>query len=129
MNGVPDGYNTVNTYLLVEDVPAQIDFLVNGLGGTEVERHLAEDGTIANAEVRVGDSMVMMGTTRPEWGAARAMLYVFVADCDATYQQAMAAGATSVQAPADMFYGDRNGAVIDPGGNQWWIAQRLAAKT
>ena len=75
--------------------------------------------------MRIGDSVVMLGDAHGEHKPLQMMLYVYVDDVDATYQRALAAGAASVQAPADQFYGDRSGGVKDPFGNLWWIATHI----
>jgi PhnB protein len=80
---------------------------------------------IAHAEVRIGDSVVMLGEARDGHKPRSCMLYLYVSDADATWQRAVAAGATAGQAPQNQFYGDRSGSVIDPCGNEWWIATRI----
>jgi PhnB protein len=83
------------------------------------------DGTVAHAEVAIGDSIVMMGDAGEEWPAMPAFIYLYVEDCDETYARALAAGATSVREPADQFYGDRTSTVRDPVGNLWGIATHV----
>ena len=122
--GVPDGYNSVIPYLIVEDGNRTMDFLVKGLGGSEVERITGPDGVFMHGEVRIGDSMVMMGQARDGCPAMPCMLYLYVADCDALYGQALAAGAESVQEPADQFYGDRTAGVKDADGIQYFLGTR-----
>src|SRR6266568_5870663 len=89
---------------------------------TELERMSRPDGTIGHAEVRIGDSVVMMGEARGESTPMPGTLYVYVSDTDAVYKRALEAGAASLMEPADQFYGDRNAAVKDAVGNRWWIA-------
>ena len=119
---VPEGYHTLTPYLIVDDVDRLIDFLKAAFDATEKERMPGKDGRTGHADVRIGDSHVMMGRAQPEWPAQPCMIYVYVPDTDAAYARALAAGGTSVQEPADMFYGDRNAGVKDPTGNSWWIA-------
>jgi uncharacterized glyoxalase superfamily protein PhnB len=119
---IPDGYHTVTPYLVVPGIAKLIDFLKQAFDATEIERHAQPDGTIMHAEVKIGDSMVMMGQAQGEHKAMPAMIYLYVNDCDSVYKRALAAGGTSIMQPADQFYGDRNAAVKDPSGNQWWIA-------
>jgi PhnB protein len=121
INYIPEGSPTVTPYLAVKGTAALIDFLKAVFGATEIDRLVLPDGRIMNAAVRIGDSMVMMGDPgdRPP---ETAMLYVYVPDCDAAYARALAAGATSIQAPADMFYGDRTAAFQDASGNKWYAA-------
>jgi PhnB protein len=118
---IPEGSPTVTPYLAVKGVAALIDFLKATFDAKEIDRIVTPDGTIMNAEVAIGTSRLMMGDPR-DHPSETAMLYVYVPDCDAVYARALAAGATSIMAPADMFYGDRSGAVQDPAGNKWWIA-------
>ena len=92
-------------------------------GGELTERLNAEDGKLRHGEVRIGDSLVMIGS-RPDAPPCSTMLYVYVADVDATYATACETGATSIQEPADMPYGDRTAAFSDASGVQWYIAMR-----
>ena len=121
----PDGYHAVTPYLVVPDAARLIDFLVAAFDAQEIERMPAPNNRIAHAEVRIGDSVVMLGEARDPHAPMNSMLYVYVPDADATWQRAVAAGGTPGQAPQDQFYGDRSGSVTDPGGNQWWIATRI----
>jgi PhnB protein len=118
---IPEGSPVVTPYLAVKGVAALIDFLKAVFDAKEIERLTLPDGRIMNAAVAIGDSRLMMGDPgdRP---SEPAMLYVYVPDCDAVYAKAIASGAASLAAPADMFYGDRTGAVQDASGNKWWIA-------
>jgi PhnB protein len=122
---IPQGFHTVTPYLLVKDVGPLIDFLVKAFGAKESHRSALPDGTVTHADVIVGDSHLMMGAARGEWAAMPSMIYLYVLDTDAMYKAALAAGATSVMAPADQFYGDRNAGVKDPFGNLWWIATHI----
>jgi PhnB protein len=118
----PPGYNSVSPYLTVKNAGGLIDFLVTVFNGEVKERMTRPDGSTGHAEVRIGDSLIMLGGASPDCVCQPTSLYVYVADVDATYQMALAAGATSATVPADMFYGDRVGSVKDESGNQWWIA-------
>ena len=119
---IPNGYHTVTPYLMVREVARLIAFLEQAFGAKESERLRRPDGTIMHAEVRIGDSVVMMGEASNESEPRPGSLYLYVEDTDAVYQRALAAGATSIMEPADQFYGDRNAGVKDPAGNYWWIA-------
>jgi uncharacterized glyoxalase superfamily protein PhnB len=118
---LPEGSPTVTPYLAVKGVAALIGFLKTVLDAKELDRVTLPDGRIMNAAVTIGNSRVMMGDPgdRP---SETAMLYVYVADCDAVYEKALAAGATSLVKPTDMFYGDRTAAFQDASGNKWWVA-------
>lgn len=123
-NTAPPGNHTITPYLVVPGVPALIDFLKAVFGAAELERIARPDGTVMHAEVRIGDSLVMMAEATGEHSPMPAMLYVYVDDVDAAFGRAVAAGATSLREPSDQFYGDRKGGVADAFGNQWWIATR-----
>lgn len=122
---IPDGYPAVSPYLIVPDPAATIDFLVKTFGAVEKERMLDESGGIRHAEVRIGDSVIMLGGAMSNWPSMPCMNYVYVPDTDAAYARALEAGATSVMPPADQFYGDRNAGVKDADGFLWWIATHV----
>ena len=122
---IPLGHHSVTPYLTAPNAAALVDFILTAFAGTERERILRPDGSIMHAEVRVGDSLVMIGEPRGEWKPQPSMLYLHVADVDAVYLQALAAGGESVQAPNHTFWGDRMACVKDFANNQWWIATRL----
>jgi len=122
---VPDGFHTVTPYLVVEDAGRLIDFLTAAFAATVLGSHRRPDGKIAHAEVRVGDSILMMGSVQADTKPIPAALYMYVPDCDAVYRQALAAGGRSIAEPKDQFYGDRHGGIIDPSGNTWWLATHI----
>ncbi len=121
---IPEGYHTVTPYLVVPGLARVIDFMKQALGATEIGR-FEQEGRIMHAEVKIGDSIVMMGEPHGDIEARPAVLHLYVADTDATYRRALDAGATSLREPADQFYGDRSGGVKDPAGNQWWISTHV----
>lgn len=122
---IPDDHHTVIPYLMVHGVARLLDFLKQSFEAKETERMARPDGTIMHAEVRIGDSAVMMGEPMGEFQPMPGSIYVYVNDTDAAYRRALEAGATSVMEPADMFYGDRNAGVKDSCGNIWWIATHV----
>jgi uncharacterized glyoxalase superfamily protein PhnB len=122
---IPEGYHAVTPYLVVQGVPKLLDFLKQAFGAHEIMRMPRPDGTIMHAEVRIGDSAVMMGEAMGDHKPRPSCLYLYVEDADATYRRALQAGATSTMEPADQFYGDRNAGVADPVGNEWWIATHI----
>jgi uncharacterized glyoxalase superfamily protein PhnB len=122
---VPDGYHTVTPNLVVDEAARLLSFLEAAFDAKVIFRSLREDGEIGHAEIQIGDSRLMLSGTQPQWPALPCALYLYVEDCDALYAKAIAAGAKSIMEPANMFYGDRNGAVTDPSGNQWWIATHV----
>jgi PhnB protein len=119
---LPAGYHTVTPYLTVKGLAGLIEFLKTTFDATEKELLRRADGSIHHAELQIGDSVVMMGEATGEWKPTGASLYVYVPDTDATYQRALAAGATSLREPVDQFYGDRSGGVQDAWGHAWWLA-------
>jgi len=123
VEAIPDGFHTVTPYLLVKDGATLIDFLQKAFGAEQVERMDSPDGAVRHAQLKVGDSFVMLGD--PQGDAMPASLYLYVLDCDAVYERALKAGATSITEPADQFYADRNAGVTDPCGNVWWIGTRI----
>ena len=123
---IRDGFHSVTPYLVIRGVGQLIKFLQQAFEAHEVHRKTRSDGTITHAQVRIGDSMVMMGEARGEFKFTPGMIYLYVSNADATYQRALKAGAVSLRKPVDEpSYGDRVGGVKDPTGNQWWIATPL----
>ncbi len=125
VNPVPDDCGNVTPYLLVPDVARLIEFLKQAFDGIERAKISRPDGTVLHAQVRIGNSLLMIGQPQSPWKPRPSMLYLYVADVDATYRRAIAAGAQSVLEPADMFYGDRHACVKDVAENDWWIASRI----
>jgi len=121
---IPKGFGTVTPFLCVTNGAKMIDFLKQAFGGQEIFRMDKPDGSLAHAEVKIGDSMVMIGEVLAGQ-ETHAMLHLYMPDTDATYKTALAAGAASIREPADQFYGDRSGGVSDFCGNQWWIATHI----
>jgi len=122
---VPAGDHTVTPYLVVPNGLGFLAFIEKAFGAVEKSRTLRPDGTIANAEIRIGDSMLRVAQARDPWPAMPGGFYLYVPDTDATYLAALAAGGVSTLEPSDQFYGDRNAGVQDPWGNNWWIATHI----
>lgn len=122
---IPEGYHTVTPYLIVPDVEGQIAFLKEAFDAEE--RSISRDGKgrIMHAEVKIGDSVLMMGESNDNFPPMPAMLHLYLEDVDAAYERAVAAGAASLREPTDEFYGDRAGGVQDAYGNQWWLATHV----
>jgi PhnB protein len=118
---VPEGHNVVSPYVHATDVRKLVAFLEETLGAKEVLRLAMPDGEVVHAEVKVGDSTIMMGHPSEE-RRVRAQVHVYVEDCDATYARAVSFGATSMRPPQDMFYGDRVASVKDAWGNEWFFS-------
>jgi PhnB protein len=120
---IPDGYHTVTPYLTVRGVARLIDFLKQSFGAVETLHPMKQpDGRIMHAEVRIGDSIVMMGEPADDSTLMPGAIHLYVDDADTTYRRALQSGATSIREPEDQFYGDRSAGVKDPSGNIWWIA-------
>lgn len=123
---MPDTYRTVTPYFVVPDADQELSFLKAAFGATEVSCHRQPDGSVMHAEMRIGDSLVMIGQANATWPALTAAIYLWVDDVDATYAAALAAGATSQSAPEDKPYGHRNAGVVDRNGITWWIGAPVA---
>jgi len=122
----PEGYSSVSPYLIVERAQEVIDFMIEVFGGGALRRYEMPDGSIMHAEVRIDDSVIMIGEAGGEWSPQPANLHVYVEDVDATYRRALEAGAVSVQEPERREGdSDRRGGVRDAGGNTWWIATQV----
>jgi uncharacterized glyoxalase superfamily protein PhnB len=122
---IPDGYQAVIPYLVVDNAAQVIDFIKQTFGADEICRMMHPDGTIGHTELRIRDCIVMLGGASEMWKAMPTMLYLYVENVDDVYRRAVAAGGKTMKEPADQFYGDRTAAVIDMSGNQWWIATHV----
>ena len=122
----PSGYRTVSAYLIAPEAEAVMAFAETVFGATPAKPALrAPGGRLVNVPMALGDSVFMLAAPMDGTTRQTAMLHLYVADCDATYGAALAAGAESVMAPSDQFYGDRAAGVRDVAGNLWWIATRV----
>ena len=130
---IPEGYGTVTPYLYIKGAARAIEFYKQAFGATEVFRMAQPDGRIGHAEIKIGDSRVMLADEHLAIGARSAQtiggspvsFLVYVEDVDKTVEQAVAAGAKLVRPVADQFYGDRTGGVEDPFGHAWYIATHV----
>lgn len=124
------GAHTLTPYIMVHDAAAAIDFYKRAFGAAEISRMLLPNGKVMHAEVRLGDSLLMLSDEFPQsaqkspkaLGGTPLTLHLYVENADATYAAAVAAGATGVMPPSDQFWGDRWGLVVDPFGHAWGIA-------
>ena len=127
---IPAGYHSVTPYLMVRNAAKALAFYRDAFGAEEVMRFEGQGGKVAHAEIRIGDSHVMLADEQPEQGfvgpqtlgGAGISLMLYVVDVDRTFAQSLAAGATERRAVADQFYGDRVGTLVDPFGHVWSIA-------
>jgi PhnB protein len=127
---IPDGYHSVTPYLCCKDAAAAIEFYKKAFGATELMRMGAPGEKIGHAEIRIGDSHVMLADEFPEMGflspqsvgGSPVMMHLYVEDVDATVPKAVAAGAKVMRPVEDQFYGDRGGQVEDPFGHKWYVS-------
>ena len=130
---IPDGYHTVTPYLIVDDAARALEFYKEAFGATELMRLDGPGGTIMHAEIKIGDSPVMLADEMPEMnyrgpkalGGTPLSLMFYVEDVDARFEQALAAGAVERRPLADQFYGDRCGTLEDPFGHHWTLATHI----
>jgi len=122
---IPEGYHTITPFLYVAGAPELIEFLKVAFGATELMRFLEPDGSVMHAQLKIGDSTLMMGEAMRGVAPTQASFYLYVSDADATYRVALAAGAVTVTEPADQFWGDRIAGIKDLAGNTWWIATHV----
>jgi PhnB protein len=131
---IPEGFHTVTPQLTLGSAAKSIDWYKKALGAEEVSRFTGPDGKIMHAELRIGDSKIMvndemMGGKGPKaLGGSPAALWIYTKDCDALFNRALGAGATVMSggmgAMQDQFWGDRSGTIVDPEGYKWTIATR-----
>ena len=121
VNPIPEGHHTITPVLTVQGAAKTIDFLKQAFDAKEVYRLDSPNGTVMHAEVKIGDSMIMVGEATDQWKPMPAKVALYLEDTDKWYQRALGAGATSVREPANQFYGDRSAGVKDFAGNHWWI--------
>jgi PhnB protein len=127
---IPEGYHTVTPYLIVKNAARAIEFYKKAFGATELMRMAEPSGRIGHAEIRIGDSPIMLADEVPEmgfrspesFGGSPVSILLYVEEVDAVFNQAVAAGAKVQRPVADQFYGDRTGGVTDPFGHIWYIA-------
>jgi uncharacterized glyoxalase superfamily protein PhnB len=116
-----EGLHTVTPYLVVNGAQKQIEFLERVFDAAEALRSTGPDGAIMHAEVRIGDSTIMIGEANENAKARRATCYLYVDDVDRSYRRGIEAGAKSLSQPEDKPYGERNAGFEDPWGNYWWV--------
>lgn len=124
-NAIFEGLRSVTPYLHPVRAPQVIEFLKRAFGAEETYRAQSPDGVVHHAQVRIGDSVIGMGEAHGLYQPMPRTLHLYVPDVDSSYERALAAGAESLQAPADQPYGDRSAGVKDPFGNRWFLATHL----
>jgi PhnB protein len=121
----PRGYTSLAPYLVVDGAQRTVDFLVAVFAAQTLRMIPGEHGRLMHAEVRIDDTVLMMGDPGAGWPARGADVHVYVQDVDAVYQRALAHGAASVQEPMAKGDGDKRGAFRDSGGTTWWVATQF----
>ena len=130
VNAIPDGYTALTPYLVIKGAEQAIEFYTKVFGATETVRMPGPGGRIMHAEVKIGNSMLMLSDENPERGhlspktigGAGVSIMLYTDDVDATFKKAVSAGAKADQPPTDMFWGDRMANITDPFGHVWAIA-------
>lgn len=122
---IPPGYGTVTPWVISRDTTALMAFIVEAFGGAELSRLKTPEGRIVHAEMRIGTSIVMFFDKLEGWPDRPAYLRLFLEDSQATFDKALAAGATEITRPTRLSFGSKVGRVRDPFGNVWWLEQRV----
>jgi len=130
---IPEGYHSVTPYLIIEGAGEAIEFYQKAFGAKELFRFPTPDGKIGHAEIKIGDSPIMLADAYPAMGynspkslgGSPVSLMIYVENVDTVFNEAVQAGATVKEAVTDKFYGDRSGSLIDPYGHVWHVATRM----
>jgi PhnB protein len=130
---IPEGYHTVTPYLIIRGAAKAIDFYKKAFGATELFRMAQPDGRIGHAELKIGDSPIMLADEHPQMGAkspeafggSPVSILLYVEDVDKVFNQAVAAGAKVERPVQNQFYGDRSGGVKDPFGHSWYLSTHI----
>jgi len=130
---VPEGYHNITPYLFVRSAASAIDFYKNIFGATEIMRMPGSNGKIMHAELRIGDSIVMLADENPQTGMMSPQtvggfsvgMHLYLENVDQVIQKAVESGAKLLRPIKNQFYGDRSGSVLDPFGHMWSIATHV----
>ncbi len=131
VKAIPDGYHTATPYLIVDGAAQAIDFYTNAFGAKELFRMHTPDGHIGHAQIRIGDSVIMLADEAPGYRSPRSLggaavgMMLYVEDVDDCFTRAVAAGAKEQRPLMNQFYGDRSGTIEDPFGHVWTIATHV----
>ena len=133
VKAIPDGYHTATPYLIVQNATAAIEFYKRALGATELMRLTDPEGKVAHAEIKIGNSPIMLADEVPTMGfrsprslgGSAVSLMIYMEDVDAKFRQATDAGARVLMPVKDQFYGDRSGTLEDPFGHVWTLATHI----
>jgi PhnB protein len=121
VSAIPAQYGSITPYLVITKCAEAIDFYRRVFEAEEVMRMPTPDGGVGHAELKIGDSIVMLASATQEWAGTSSLICLYVEDCDAVFTRAVQAGATVIEPLSDKFYGDRAGSVQDPFGQRWSI--------
>lgn len=130
---IPDGYHSITPYLIIRDAKKAMEFYKKAFGAQETFKMLDDKGNIGHAEMRIGNSIVMLAEEKPDFphkspatlGGSPVSLMLYVEDCDTVFHRAVDAGGKVERPLANQFYGDRTGGVKDPFGFSWYIATHI----
>ena len=130
---IPAGYGTITPYLCIKGAAEAIDLYAKAFGAEELVRMPGPGGAVMHAEVKIGDSILMLSDECPDGGqlgpvsrgGTTCTMLLYVEDCDTAFQRAVDAGCTATMPPADQFWGDRMAKVTDPFGHQWALATHI----
>jgi PhnB protein len=133
VKAIPQGYHVVTPYLTVRNAAQAIEFYKKAFGAQETVRMDSPDGKVMHAEIRIGDSVVMLGDENPQMGSnspqtlggTTAGLMIYCENVDQAFERAVSAGAKAIAPPSDMFWGDRYGQLSDPFGHKWSLGQHI----
>lgn len=133
VNPIPEGYHSITPYLTIRNAGAALEFYKQVFGAEERFRMADHDGRVGHAEIRIGDSLLMLSDEYPEMGArspetiggSPVMLHLYVEDVDAVVERALKAGAKLERPVENQFYGDRGGLLVDPFGHKWWVSTHV----
>jgi PhnB protein len=130
VNAIPAGHHTVTPYLAIKNAVEALEFYKKAFEATEIYKLTLPDGRLGHAEIRLGDSIIMLADEFPEYGGkapqtlggSPVSIHLYVEDVDVFFKKALAAGAKELKPVMDQFYGDRSGQLQDPFGHLWWVA-------
>jgi PhnB protein len=126
VQAIPKGYHTITPYLVVDGAKKVVEFLKKAFDAQQITLMPGESpDKIGHAEIKIGDSIIMIGDAMADQKATPTMLYLYVEDADAMFKRAKQAGGTVVKEVENQFYGDRAGCIKDPSGNTWWVATHV----
>ena len=133
VSAIPKGYHNVIPYIIVNNAAQAIEFYKKAFGAKEVMRFDRPDGKVGHAEIKIGDTIIMLADESPEmqalapkaYGGSPVSLLLYIEDVDAVFKKAISLGATEKRPLENMFYGDRTGSLIDPFGHIWYVSTHI----